>query len=59
MTEKIDNEVVDSDLKIIYPIHYHGYIHMYDPNAAIESNKSISNDLIKRYGENADELGIG
>jgi|694.fasta_scaffold00172_208 hypothetical protein len=57
MTEEIEKQ----EQNTTYPIHYHGYIHMFDPNAAkkIESNKTLLNQLEKQYGEMVDELGIG
>ena len=58
MSEKIDNQSSKIDLNTTYPIHYHGYIHMYDSNTSV-SDESTLNQLIKQYGENADELGIG
>lgn len=57
MTEEIENQEPETT----YPIHYHGYIHMFDPNAAkkIALNQTLLNQLEKQYGEMVDELGIG
>ena len=59
MTEKIEDQE-ELVLHTTYPIHYHGYIHMYDPEAIKKTpDQTLTNQLIKQYGEIADELGIG